>query len=185
MDQGRRIGVILAGGKARRFSGQDKGKLVYKNKLLINHVYSRLSLQLDTIVISGKEDYGLDVSVMPDLENGPNGLAAALFSAINHPEVLTGTGFLTAPVDGPMLPHNLYDELFGNSCSAVAVSEGQVHPTFAYWLIADLRDFFRTADLSTSISLRFIAESLKAEHVTFSSPMNFFNINEPRDLQQG
>ena len=184
MDKGRRIGVILAGGKARRFSGQDKGKLAYKNKRLIDHVYSRLSPQLDTIVISGKEDYGLDVSVMPDLENGPNGPAAALFSAIYHPEILTGIGFLTAPVDGPMLPPNLYEQLFGNSCSAVATCEGQVHPTFAYWLIADLKDFFRTADLSGSISLQFIAESLKAKHVAFSSPMNFFNINSPRDLQQ-
>ena len=180
----RRIGVILAGGEARRFSGQDKGKLAYKNKRLIDHVYSRLSPQLDTVIVSGKEDYGLNVSVMPDLKNGPNGPAAALYSAINHPVIKSAAGFLTTPVDGPMLPRNLYEELFDNNCSAVATSEGQVHPTFAYWRISDLKEFFQTTDLSQSISLQFIAKSLKAKHVAFSSPMNFFNINNPRDLLQ-
>lgn len=46
------VGVILAGGQARRMGGGDKGRLLLEKKSLFQHVINRLAPQVDRIVLN-------------------------------------------------------------------------------------------------------------------------------------
>jgi len=53
-----RIGLILAGGQARRMGGTDKASVRLNGRRLIDHVRNRLTPQVDRVLISGRSDYG-------------------------------------------------------------------------------------------------------------------------------
>ena len=59
------VGVILAGGQARRMGGGDKGRLLLEKKSLFQHVINRLAPQVDRIVLNanGNPDRFKDLSL--------------------------------------------------------------------------------------------------------------------------
>ena len=59
------VGVILAGGQARRMGGGDKGRLLLEKKSLFQHVINRLAPQVDRIVLNanGNSDRFKDLSL--------------------------------------------------------------------------------------------------------------------------
>lgn len=173
-----RTAIILAGGQARRMGGQDKGKIDFGGPRLIDLVLERLTPQVDQIIISGTENYGTDLELMPDLDEGPKGPAAALFAMTNiHKDV---ESFLTVPVDGPFFPGELYERLSGDS-SAIAKGPERVHPTYAFWTSQDLLSVF-AAHPGKNLALHQIAEEIGAREVSFRAESYFRNFNSPEDL---
>lgn len=173
-----RTAVILAGGKSARMGGKDKGKIDFGGPRLFDLVLERLRLQVDRIIISGSEDYGTELELMPDLDNGPQGPAAALCAMINsHKDV---KGFMTVPVDGPFFPGELYERLFGNR-SAIAKGPERAHPTYAFWTTKDLQSVF-DAHPGKNLALHQIAEEVGARKVSFRAESYFRNFNAPEDL---
>lgn len=129
-------GVILAGGRARRMQGRDKGLLPYRGQALITHVRERLRPQVAHLCINANRhveryaEFGDPVfsDDWPDYQ-GP---LAGFYSALQH---CPGDWFCLVPCDTPALPTDLVERL----CAAaeqqqvplVAVSEGQrLHGTF-------------------------------------------------------
>lgn len=157
---------------------------MFHGKRLIDHVHARLAPQVDEIILSGKHDYGLDVTIMPDLATGPKGPAAALFAALAQARIKAAGGFLTVPVDGPNLPPDVYAKLCQAQTSAIAHAGGRLHPTFAYWRTRDLAGFFDKSDKAAAPSLHFIADSVTAKQVAFDDDQAFFNINSPEDIDE-
>jgi len=66
MSSSHQIVAILAGGKATRFNGQDKGEILINEQRLIDIIHARLKPQSDDIIVSGTRDYGLGFPVVPD-----------------------------------------------------------------------------------------------------------------------
>ena len=108
--------IILAGGEGRRVGGQDKGLLRYKNKTLIEHVISRISPQVDDIVISANrntEHYqSLPCSQISSVNSdeteqylGPLSGIASCLPLCKHSLVLV------VACDMPLLPANLLEKL--------------------------------------------------------------------------
>jgi len=100
------IGTILAGGRARRMGGADKGLLEVGGRPMIEWVIEALVPQVDGLVINANRNgeryaaYGFPVVAdgMPDYQGPLAGFAAAM----DH---LGGVGsILTVPCDSPTVP---------------------------------------------------------------------------------
>lgn len=135
-------GVILAGGRARRMGGDDKGLVALAGRPMIEHVLSRLEHQVHSLIINANRNldryaqYGHRVVSDPsDDFSGPlAGMASAMGTA-NTPYILT------APCDCPVLPKDLAHRLAStlsdaNADIAVAHDGERMQPVFALMSVA-------------------------------------------------
>jgi molybdopterin-guanine dinucleotide biosynthesis protein A len=189
------VGVILAGGRARRMGGGDKAFLVLDGVPLIERVTDRLRPQVAAMVISanGAEErfarFGLPV--VADTVPGFAGPLAGLLAGMEWARTTVGgaSHVVTVAVDTPFFPADLVARLSSavpGGGLAVAASGGRPHPVFA------LTSLGLAADLAAFIAER---RSLKvadwqarqvATVVDFDPTAEggdpFFNINTPDDL---
>ncbi|QLB13780.1 molybdenum cofactor guanylyltransferase [Bisgaardia hudsonensis] len=104
--------VILAGGQARRMNGQDKGLQQFKNKCLIEHIYTRLSSQIAAIAINANRnimDYKkFGLPVFSDELSGFQGPLSGMLTAL---KTATTDFVLFTPCDTPFIPLNLCQKL--------------------------------------------------------------------------
>lgn len=171
--------IILAGGQSRRM-GQDKAVLRLGGTRLIDHVLERVFGQCETVMISGRQDYGTGLRIIPDLDKGPKGPAAGLFAACQAK--LPGEGFFTVPVDAPRVPLHLCERLFGPG-SAIAAAPDGTHQAFAWWVKADLMAAFEALGKDDSVSLKHLAKLCGARTVIWPNASGFINLNTPQDVE--
>lgn len=177
-----KVAAILAGGRSTRMGGVDKALALIDGKRLIDHVVGRLAPQCDRIILSARTDYETGLVVVPDDASAPRGPAGGVISIARHlarhsPRL---RGFLTAPVDGPMPPSDLFSRLSEGAGSAIATDGQETHPTFAYWTIADILRV--GAGAADRLSLKRLAELTKAAEICWPSGDCFANVNTPEDL---
>ena len=128
--------IILAGGRGSRMGGVDKGLVLFQQQPLIQHVISRLSSQVDEIIINANREIAqyeaLGYAVLPD--NIPDfiGPLAGIHLGLTHSK---HDYVLTVPCDSPLLPLDLAQRLMqglivNNADIAVASSDSNTHPVF-------------------------------------------------------
>lgn len=191
------LGVILAGGLARRMGGGDKGLKMIGGRPILERILERLRPQVDSIVINANGDperfsaYGLPVA--GDAVEGFAGPLAGVLTGLawakqNRPDIVD---IVTVPSDGPFLPRDLVAHLIAardaaKADLACAASAGQAHPVVGLWpvqLYEDLRhavveEGIRKVDIWTGRHK--LARAEFAVH-----PVDpFFNANEPEDLAE-
>ena len=128
--------VILAGGKARRMGGQDKGLQILGKQSLIEHVINRLQPQIHQISINANRNqteyakFGFPVfsDELPDFQGPLSGMLTAL-------EKTNSDFILFTPCDTPFFPTNLLDKLKSTvkndrTLIAYACDEEREHPVF-------------------------------------------------------
>jgi len=188
-------GVIIAGGKSRRWGGGDKFLAVIDGKSLLQHVADRVRGQVRLLTLNAngpKDEYqGLDLAVIPDVVKGNLGPLAGVLTGLDWVrENLPGVPWvLTVPADAPFLPDDLVERLLtaieeGGADMACASSSGRTHPVIGLWPVAlcdrlrsDLiYDEVRKVDVWTA--------SYKVACPSWSTnPVDpFFNINTHEDL---
>lgn len=125
--------VILAGGRARRMGGTDKGLALLNGRPLIAWVLERIAPQVDELFISANRNLDqyrqFGHPVLPDASPDFQGPLAGLLRAMTetaHPLILS------VPCDTPFLPHDLVGRLAGaleesGADIAIPVSGGQAH----------------------------------------------------------
>ena len=195
----RPLGVILAGGLARRMGGGDKSLLsLGASSRVLDQVIARLGAQVDQMVLNANGDptrfdeFGLPV-VADSLDGflGPlAGVLAGLDYAANH-------GFnhiVSVAADTPFFPTNLASALETASkhmdvpiaLAATKIEGGKTvrHPTFGLWPVA-LREDLRSALQDGLRKVVLWTDQHGAEtHVFDSGEIDpFFNINTPEDLE--
>ncbi|WP_209439638.1 molybdenum cofactor guanylyltransferase MobA [Buttiauxella noackiae] len=179
-------GVVLAGGRATRMGGLDKGLINLNGQPLFEHVMSKLAPQVGSMVISANrnieiyQSFGIDVlsDTLPDYP-GP---LAGMLSAMQH---LSGEWFLFCPCDTPNIPDDLAYKLWmqkGESY-AVWVNDGERdHPTIALMhrkLVTDLEQYLAAGERRVMLFLRKVG----GKPILFANQMqNFINVNTPKDL---
>ena len=178
------IVAILAGGKARRFSGQDKGEILIKGQRLIDIIYERLRPQSTEIILSGTHDYSLNLTVVPDAHNAPGGPVGGVYSIWKRLEGRAIEGFFTVAIDGPNLPDNLITSLYCKTSSTIAADEKGRHPTYGWWRMADLSRIWGMTKSSESISLNSLADLAGAKSMFWQGHSTFTNINRQVDLDK-
>jgi molybdenum cofactor guanylyltransferase len=191
------LGVILAGGLARRMGGGDKPFRMLGSRTLLDHVIERLRPQCSELILNANGDAarffetGLAVvpDGVPDFAGPLAGILAALdWVAIHRPNVEWA---VSAAADSPFLPHDFVSGLhaarmLAGTPLACARTGGRTHPVNGLWSVA-LRDDMRHA--LTGEDMRKI-DVWTARHGIASAdwpsdPFDpFFNVNTPDDLAE-
>lgn len=187
------IGVILAGGLARRMGGGDKPLVEIAGRPILAHVIERLAPQCGLLAINANGDparfarFGLPV--VADGVEGFAGPLAGVLAGMDFGAAEGAAHVLTAPGDTPFLPADLLSRLQEARMRtgaeiAVAASQKRAHHAVALWpvgLRADLRRALVEED-ERKVSA-FIA---RFSNVTVDWPAEpydpFFNVNTPEDL---
>jgi molybdenum cofactor guanylyltransferase len=182
------IGVILAGGQARRMGGRDKAFLPLAGRPLIAHVLDRLDPQVDRVLISANGDgsrfAALGCPVVADAV--PRGPLSGVLAALNVAAGMGATHVVSTPCDTPFLPGDLVPQLVLAALSAaeglaVAATADGDQPTTALWpvgILPDLAVFLQSGDAKVT---RF-AFAHEAARANFPDGRAFMNLNTPEDL---
>jgi molybdopterin-guanine dinucleotide biosynthesis protein A len=191
------LGVVLAGGLARRMGGDDKARIRIGGKTILERVLARFGPQCTRIILNANgdparfADTGLPVvpDSVPDFAGPLAGILAGLDWAAAHvPEV---PDIVTAPGDCPFLPDDLVARLAAARQSAgvplaCARSGEWRHPVLGLWPVA-LRDDMRKALIEEKLHK---IEAWTARHGIAiadwpATPIDpFFNVNTPQDAAE-
>ncbi len=190
------LGVVLAGGLARRMGGGDKPLRLLAGRPLLAHVIERLAPQVAEVVINANGDparfaaFGRTVLAdpLPDHPGPLAGILAALdWAAAERP----GLGWVVSvPGDSPLIPRNLVARLHAARAAAAAGvplacarSGGWAHPPVGLWPVA-LRADLRAALLAGERKIdRWTARHGIAQADWDAVPIDpFFNANTPEEL---
>jgi molybdopterin-guanine dinucleotide biosynthesis protein A len=187
-------GMILAGGRAQRMGGGDKGFLPLAGRRIIDHVIARLGPQCCALAINANGDparfAGFGLPVLPDPVPGFPGPLAGLLAAMDWAAGFGAGAVVTVAADTPFLPADLVARLTAAATGGGAIAaspdaagELRAHPTCGLWPVA-LRNRLAQAIAGGERRLGFWAESCGAGRAEFGSqPFDpFFNINMPEDL---
>ena len=180
-------GMILAGGKARRMGGQDKGLIPYQGRPLIAHVLERLEPQVQAILINANRSHDQYAQfghpVIADAEDGFLGPLAGILAGLRaaRTELL-----LCVPCDSPEIGPGLAAKLtspFAQAGARIAVAScaGRLQPVFAVLhtdLSDALDDFLRHG--GRKIDEFYGAQGF--EEIPFENPDEFRNINTQEEL---
>ena len=128
--------IILAGGRATRMGGVDKGLVVLQQEALTAHVIARLKSQVDEIFISANREIEtyktFGYPVLQDANADFIGPLAGFFLGLQNAQY---DYVLTVPCDSPLLPLDLAERLLSGMAAshadiAVASSDENSHPVF-------------------------------------------------------
>lgn len=189
------LGLVLAGGLARRMGGGDKALLRIGDETILDRVVARFGPQCDGLLLNANGDparfarFGLPVVAddIPDFAGPLAGILAGLdWLAANRPEI---AWMASVPGDCPFVPRDLVPRLHEaraaeGTALACAKSGDWRHPVAGLWpvaLRADLRHALTREGLHK-------IEVWTARHGVAiaewpDKPVDpFFNVNRPEDL---
>jgi len=188
------LGVILAGGLARRMGGRDKSLLRLGERTLLDEVAGRLSPQCDGLILNANGDpsrFGsLGLPVVPDTFPDHPGPLAGILAALEWAAVhRTGIEWLvSAPADTPFIPVDLVLRLHearreAGRPLACAASAGQAHFAVALWPVRLRHDLRRALEEGGRSMGQWLQRHGCAEAAWPAEPRDpFFNVNTPDDL---
>jgi molybdopterin-guanine dinucleotide biosynthesis protein A len=191
------VGVLLAGGLARRMGGGDKPMRQIGGRTILERVIARLNPQCDELILNANGDparfasFGLPVvaDTVKDFPGPLAGILAALdWTAANRPAARL---VLSVAADCPFLPRDLAARLNQalvdeDAQLAVAASGGQSHPVIGLWDVA-LRDELRHALVQEDVRKidRWTARYKLATVTWPTTPLDpFFNANTMDDIAE-
>jgi molybdopterin-guanine dinucleotide biosynthesis protein A len=188
------LGLVLAGGLARRMGGGDKARIRIGGRTILERVLARLAPQCAQIILNANgdparfADTGLPVVAdsVPDFAGPLAGILAGLDWAATHAPAIAD--IVSVPGDCPFLPADLVARLCAARTAAgmplaCARSGEWRHPVVGLWPVA-LREDLRKA--LTAEGLHKI-EIWTARHGAAiadwpATPFDpFFNVNTPED----
>jgi len=189
------IGVVLAGGLARRMGGGDKPLREIGGRTILERVVERLRPQCGRLLINANGDPGrfaaLGLPVIADsLPDNPGPLAGVL-SALDW-AAGAGAGWVASVAgDCPFLPDDLVRRFHAariaeGAVLCVAASAGRTHPVIGLWSVA-LRDELRSAMVEEGLRKidRWTARFRLATVSWPAEPVDpFFNANTVEDLAE-
>jgi molybdopterin-guanine dinucleotide biosynthesis protein A len=191
------LGVLLAGGLARRMGGGDKPMKTVGGRTILDRVLERLSPQCDGLIVNANGDparfafLGRPVVAddVPGFAGPLAGILAALdWTAANRPGI---DWVVSVATDSPFLPRDLVARLHAARRAdsvplACALSGDQTHPVIGLWRV-DLRSDLRHALVVEDMRKidRWTARHGVAHAAWPTEPFDpFFNANTPEDIAE-
>jgi molybdenum cofactor guanylyltransferase len=195
MQTNRCVGILLAGGLARRMGGGDKALRKSGGISLLAHVIAALRPQCEGLLLSANGDPArfsvFDLPVVADDVPGFMGPLAGILAgldwiAVRRPDVPLG---ISVPADAPFLPGDVAARLMDarakdNALIACARSGGRNHPAVAVWPVS-IRNDLRHALVVEEVRMveAFMQNYSRAIVEWPIEPYDpFFNANDPSDL---
>ncbi|MEH0875378.1 molybdenum cofactor guanylyltransferase MobA [Pectobacterium cacticida] len=179
-------GVILAGGRATRMGGHDKGLIALNGVPLYQHVLSRLKAQVDEIIISANRNQAIyaqsGCQIISDFDTSFPGPLAGILSGLR---ASTSKWVVCVPCDVPVFPLDLVHRLWHarGEVDAVYATDGvRPHPTLLLInknLIEPLETYLHVGNRKVMLFM----EQVGAKAISFNDqPEAFRNLNSPEDL---
>ena len=185
------LGVVLAGGKSKRF-GEDKSKAKLNGKILLEHTLEKIKSKFKTIVIVSNNVNLKNHIIIKDCIDGQLGPLVGVLSAMkwikenNH----SFKWIATFPCDTPFFSNSLIDKFIestksNDSLLYFAKSEKKRHNIFGLWsldlieiLEKDIKNNFRKVELW--------ADKVGYENININEEKfdRFLNINTKKDLEK-
>ena len=189
------LGLVLAGGLARRMGGGDKALLRIGGETILERTLSRFAPECECVIINANGDLGrFAFTALPVVADDVAGFAGPLagilagldWAARNAPEI----GWIASvPGDCPFLPRDLVKRLHaarladGTSLACARSGEWR-HPVVGLWSVAlrhDLRRALVDEDLR-KIEIWTTRHGVAIADWPAAPIDPFFNVNTPEDL---
>ena len=189
------LGVILAGGQARRLGGGDKCLLELDDRPILAWISERLRPQVSEIILNangtpsrfGEFGFPVVADTIPDFAGPLAGILAAMeWARAKRPDI---AWIASVPGDAPFIPYDLVERLRSaqknnDSELVCASSGGRTNPVCGLWRV-DMAEALRTA-LTTEGVRKVDLWTARYRLATAEFPNQpidpFFNINGPEDL---
>jgi len=195
MSENNILGVILAGGKSKRFGG-DKTTTKLGNKTLLNHVVEKVEKKFNEIlIISNNEEYfsnKKNVFSTKDLIGGYLGPLVGVLSAMEwiNKNKKNYNWIATFPCDTPFFDEDLIDKIKNcqkNSSRKLFFlkSGARRHNIFGLWSL-ELKDLLLDDINKGQRKVEEWANKIGSEIIEINdkSDYNFLNINTKEDLEK-
>jgi molybdenum cofactor guanylyltransferase len=191
------LGLVLAGGLARRMGGGDKAFIEIGGVGILDRVLARLRPACADVIISANGDPGRFVRFgapviadsVPDFPGPLAGILSGLdWAAQNSP---AAEWLVSAPGDCPFLPDDLAPRLHAarqaaGTPLACAKSAGRLHPVIGLWPVS-LREEMRRALVDEGVRKVELWASRHGVAVAEwpATPIDpFFNVNTAEDMAE-
>ncbi|WP_395278906.1 molybdenum cofactor guanylyltransferase MobA [Enterobacter bugandensis] len=180
-------GVVLAGGRATRMGGEDKGLQLLKGKPLWQHVADTLVDQVSAMALSANRHIDIyQRSGFPVYQDNLADFPGPLAGMLSVMQQSQGEWFLFCSCDTPYIPTCLVERMVqqrGDS-PVVWVHDGERdHPTIALInrsLIPAMSDYLASGERRVMVFMRKVG----GHAVDFSDmKISFVNVNTIEDLQ--
>lgn len=188
-------GVILAGGRATRMGGGDKGLLQLGGRTMLDRVVGRLGPQVAALALNANGDAarfaGFGLPVVPDSVAGHPGPLAGVLAGLDWAAAQGHDRIVTAAADTPFFPADLVARLTRAAeaaatpiALAATAEDGRMarHPTFGLWPVV-LRDDLRAALAAGLRKVVLWTDAHGAASALFPDGA-FFNVNTPADMAE-
>lgn len=182
-------GLILAGGRAARMGGLDKGLQRLGGVPLVMHVLRRFAPQVGEVIISANRNFSeyrsFGVPVRPDSDPAAfDGPLAGILAGLRHCRT---PYLLVAPCDCPMIPPGFAAGmarrlLWDNADLVLARIAGRTHPVLCMMRTRVLSSLQRFLE-SGGRSVYGWSDCLSTTFADFEDPLPFFNLNTLDDLR--
>jgi molybdopterin-guanine dinucleotide biosynthesis protein A len=197
IDTGPVLGVLLAGGLARRMGGGDKPLKTLAGRTILDHVIERLAPQCAGLIINANGDPERFMRwQLPVAADGVDGFAGPLagilagldWAAVHRPAI---THVVSVAADTPFIPRDLVKRFVADMATsgaelAVAASGGWSHPVIGLWPVTVRQALHHALAVEHERKIdRFTARYRLATCTWQTDPVDpFFNANEPADLAE-
>jgi molybdopterin-guanine dinucleotide biosynthesis protein A len=183
--------IILAGGRATRMGGGDKGLLPLGDTTLLAHVIDRIEPQVAACALNANGDparlaqFGLPV--LADPVDGFVGPLAGVLAGMDWAASQGADTVVSVAADTPFFPCDLVPRLLlaaegmADPLALAATPDGR-HPTFGLWPVS-LRGDLRAALTGGLRKVVQWTDAHSAATALFQADCDpFFNVNTPEDL---
>ncbi len=189
------VGIILAGGLAKRMGGGDKCLLPLAGKTLLQRTVERAQPQVEKLLLNANGSslrFARNrLPVVPDLIPGNLGPLAGIHAGLSwmHHNNPSTHWLMSFASDTPFFPLDVVEQLLNatkaHQCDLViANSRLRTHPVFALWHISLLAKIEQQLTNNNVPRLQDWVKQQKMIEVSFTADAYdpFFNINTPQDL---
>jgi len=189
------LGLILAGGLARRMGGGDKARIRIGGKTILERVLATMTPQCSALIINANGDPArfadtklpVVADTVPDFAGPLAGILAGLdWAAAHAPDI---ADVVSVPGDCPFLPHDMVTRLVAvreeqRTPLACARSGKWRHPVVGLWPVSlreDLRQALNVEGLH-KIEIWTARHGIAIADWPEAPVDPFFNVNTPEDV---
>ena len=192
MSENNILGVILAGGKSKRF-GEDKSNVKLGGKTLLEHTLNKITSKFKSIIIVSNSINLKNHIVIKDCISGQLGPLVGVLSAMKwiKKNNYSFKWIATFPCDTPFFSNSLIDKFIESSKSNdtplyFAKSENQRHNIFGLWSINLMKTLENDIIKNKYRKVEEWANKIGIKTINIDSKEIdlFFNINTKLDLAE-
>ena len=192
MSENNILGVVLAGGKSKRF-GEDKSTIKLNDKTLIEHTLDKIKSKLNKIIIVSNDKVLKNYITINDCIDGQLGPLVGVLSAMKwiKDNNYSYNWIITFPCDTPFFNISIIDKFvevskLNDSLLYFAKSEEKRHNIFGLWSLKLIETLEMDIVKNNHRKVEKWADKIgvKTINIPYNEVDPFFNINTKEDLKE-